>query len=351
VVAALAIPAALAAEGVPWWPAEAVGRVFTVTALAVLAGASVLVVRTPIFRQALGVVGAGAGIAAAAVTVDLLTGSWLQLNGVVGYSAYDGGRYSGLSPVGLGVLIAGTLLLAGCLAEQVTRRWRPVVVGTVGAAGVVLAGSPYLGADIGGAVALTAGVCLAAALSPGGWQTVRRAAWAAVTGCLVVVVVGLFDLRRPVDERSGLGGLFTQVAEGTGGSGLQRVSLANVEAFTATPLTVLAVGAGVFVWFALLRPWGGLKRLFAIHPAVRAATAGAVVAALLGGVFVGAALTVAGAAAAVGVPLLTLAALRRGEQSSGPTPDHPATSGHPTRSPATTRPDRAPAGGHPQVLE
>lgn len=316
VAAGLAIPAGLAVGGLPWWRFLAPGWAFAVGSLAVLTVASVVLSRTPLFRRTLGLVGAGAGVAAAAVAADLLTGSWLQLNGVVGYSASDGGRYIGISDIGLGVLIVGTLLVAGCLAEQVSRPRRPLAVAVVGAVGVVVAGSPYLGDDIGGAVALLAGVCVAAALCTGGWLRRRRIAWASLVGLAVVVTVAVVDLRRPVEARTGLAGMFTQLVEGTSGYGLQRVSQANVSSFLDTPLTVLAFGAAGFVWFALLRPWGGLKRLFGIHPALRAATVGGTVAALLAGVLVGAALTVVGAAAAVGLPLLTLAAMRLRERSA-----------------------------------
>jgi hypothetical protein len=231
--------------------------------------------------------------------------------------------------VGRGVLIAGTLLVAGCRAGPLPRRQRPLVVAAVGALGVVLAGSPYLGADIGGAVALAVGVCVAVALSTGGWLTYSRAVWAVLAGVAVVAAVAVFDLRRPAQERTGLGGLLGQLADGTAGAGLQRISAANVDTFTASPLTVLAIGAGVFCWFALLRPWGGLRRLFAIHPALRAGVVGAVVAAPLGGVLVGTALVPAGAAAAVGVPLLTLATLRL---RRAPAP------GTPRQRPAAARP-------------
>ncbi|HEY8472276.1 MAG TPA: hypothetical protein VIL37_06510 [Natronosporangium sp.] len=315
--AALAIPAALVVSWLPWWRAEAAaGGVFALLSLVVLAVASLLAVRSPLFRRTLGLVGASAGVAAAAVAVDLATGSWLQFNGVIGYLAQDGGRYAGISEPGLGVLIAGTMLVAACLAEQAPRRRRPLVMVAVGAVGVVLAGSPYLGADVGGAVALAVGVCVAAALSTGGWVTAGRVAWATGLGLAVVVAVAVVDLQRPVEQRAGLGSMLNQLAEGTAGYGLQRVSLANVSAFVSSPLTVLAIGAGGFLWFALLRPWGGLRRLFGVHPALRAGLAGAVVASLLGGVLIGAALNVAGAAAAVGVPLLTLTSLRLRRRSA-----------------------------------
>lgn len=315
VAASLVAPAALAAGLVPWWRAPPAG-VFAVLSLAVLAAAAAVVIRTPVFRHTLGLVGAAAGVASAAVAADLLTGSWLQLNSVVGYSAHTGGRYAGLGDVGLGILVASTLLVAGCLAEQVPRRRRPLVVATVGAVGVVLAGSPYLGDNMGGAVAMLTGVCLAAALCTGGWLTVHRMAWAVLAGGVLVAVVAVFDLRRGAEERTGLGSMLAQFADGTAGYGVQRASLANADALIDSPLTVLALGAGGFLWFALLRPWGGLKRLFGIHPALRAGVLGAAAASVLGGILVGAALTVAGAAAAVGVPLVTLAALRLREYSA-----------------------------------
>src|SRR5690606_26677323 len=190
------------------------------------------------------------------------------------------------------------------------RRHRPLAVVGVGALGVVLAGRPYLGDDMGGAVAVIVGVGLAAVLATGGWLTGRRVAWGVPAGLTVVVAVAICALLLPVESRTGLGSLLTQFAEGTAGAGAQQVSQANAESLTGSPLTVLAIGAGAYLWFALLRPWGGLRRLFGIHPALRAGVIGATVASLVGGILIGAALTVAGAAAAVGVPLLTLAALR-----------------------------------------
>jgi hypothetical protein len=66
----------------------------------------------------------------------------------------------------------------------------------------------------------------------------------------------------------------------------------------------------MFLWAVLMRPWGGVKRLFGLYPAVRGAVAGLIVAALLAGLLDGAGLNVAGAAAAMAIPLVTLAAIR-----------------------------------------
>ncbi|HEY8452858.1 MAG: hypothetical protein FWJ70_12000 [Micromonosporaceae bacterium] len=333
---AVIIPAALVADALPWWRAGAAGVWYTALCVG-LAAATATAVSQLVPPGPLAVTGACAVLAATAVTADLLTGSGLQLNSVVGYSAHDGDRYSGLGAVGAGLLIAGVLLAAGCLAQRADRRWRPTVVVAVGAAGVVVAGNPYLGADVGTAVALTAGVCLAAALSTGGWLTFGRIAWAALAGVAVTGAVAMVDLRRPVEQRSGLGRLFVELANGTAGFGLQRVSLANWEALVGSPMTLVAAVLMGFVWLVLLRPWGGLKRLFGLYPALRAGMLGTAVAAPLGGIVTGSALTVAGTAAAVAVPLAAVASLRI-RQPVGEAADAPRSAG------------AAPAAGTRRVL-
>ena len=127
------------------------------------------------FGRTLGPLGVVAPAAALVVGVDLFTGARLQLNGVAGYSALEGNRYAGVGTVGLGVFLSGVLLSAGLLAQRVPRSWRPAVMAVVGGAGVLLVGSPYLGADPVGAVALTAGVSIATAICTGGWLSLGPA--------------------------------------------------------------------------------------------------------------------------------------------------------------------------------
>ncbi|HET6214188.1 MAG TPA: hypothetical protein VFE14_15090 [Micromonosporaceae bacterium] len=310
VAAAVAIPAALLADALPWWRSARPGLLFTGATMAAVAAGTAAIMAGPLRRRTLGPLVGVAVAGVAVVAADLLTGARLQLNGVAGYSALEGGRYAGVGTVGLGVFLAGLLLGAGYAAQRMPRRWRPPLVVFVGALGVVLVGSPYLGADAGGAVALTAGVCIAAALSTGGWLTFARLAWAMLAGLAVTTGFALLDLRRPAEQRGSLGRFMAQLSSGSSGPVVHRTGAANVVAFATSPLTVLAIAGGLFVWFALLRDWGGLKRLFGLYPAVRAGFAGVAVASVIGGLFNEAALNVAGAAAATAVPLAALAALR-----------------------------------------
>ncbi len=353
IAAALAIPAAFLADVVPWWRGEHAGLWFSVVAVLLLGAGTAGVRLARAYRRTLGPMLMTAGLAVLVAGADVLTGARLQLNGVTGYSALEGGRYAGLGTVGLGTFIAGTLLAAGCLAQQVRRSWRPAVVVLFGGFGVLVVGSPYLGADPVGAVALTAGVSIAAAISTGGWLTLGRLAWATVAGLAVTVGFALLDVRRTVEERGSLGRFLGALGDGTSGLIVHRSGVANLEAFVGSPLTVLALAGAVLVWAVLLRPWGGLKRLFGIYPAVRAGMAGIAVASLLGGLFGGSALNVAGAAAALAVPMAALAALRvldhasdRTRPSAEPRPyGLPGPSGSLPVTAGGTRPDAVTGGG------
>ncbi|MEU1756999.1 hypothetical protein ABZ436_30700 [Micromonospora matsumotoense] len=349
VAVALAVPAALLADAVPWWRGEHAGGYFALVTVALIVGGTALVRFAPGHERTLGPLGAVAGLATLVVGADVLSGARLQLNGVVGYSALEGGRFSGLGTVGLGVFLAGSLLSAGWLAQRVRRQWRPMVVVAVGGLAVVVIGSPYLGADSIGAIALTAGVAVAAAISTGGWLTISRLVWATMAGLALTIGFAVVDLRRPVEERGALGRFLTALGEGTGGLTVHRSSTANFQTLVNSPLTVLAVVGLLLVWFALLQPWGGLMRLFGIYPAIRAALAGTALAAVIAGLLGGAALDVAGAAAALVVPMAALASLRVLDHSTDrtlPGAGHPRPGG-PDGPSGGAPPDDAPDGGRP----
>ncbi|MEH0827292.1 hypothetical protein [Micromonospora sp. CPCC 205714] len=347
IAAALAVPAALLADAVPWWRVDHAGWWFALVTAALVVAATALVRFAPGHDRTLGPLGAVAGLATLVVGADVLSGARLQLNGVVGYSALEGGRFSGLGTVGLGVFLAGALLSAGWLAQRFRRAWRPMVVVTVGGTAVVVVGSPYLGSDPIGAVALTAGVAVAAAISTGGWLTVSRLVWAAMAGLALTIGYAVVDVRRPAEERGSLGRFLAALGDGTGGLTVHRAGTANFETLVNSPLSVLAVVGALLVWFALLQPWGGLMRLFGIYPAIRAAMAGTAVAAAIGGLLGGSALDVAGAAGALVVPMAALASLRVLDHSTDRTqPGAGRQRGDgPSGPPAGDAPDGGPGGG------
>ncbi|AGL19319.1 hypothetical protein [Actinoplanes sp. N902-109] len=309
IAAALTIPAALLADAVPWWRAGRPGIVFAVLTFALVGLGTAAIRLSPRYGRTLWPLGLVAGVAVVVIAVDLLTGAQLQLNGVAGYSAIEGSRYAGLGGVGLGVFVAGALLAGGCLAQLVRRRWRPVVMAAIGAFAVVMVGNPYLGADQVGAVAVTAGVCVAAVISTGGWLTFPRFAWATVAGLAATISFAVLDLQRPEQERGSLGRFLAALLDGSAGPAMQRAAASSGHALDS-PLTIMAVGGALMLAFSQFSAWGGLNRVFGLHPALRAGLGGTTVAVLAAGVLQGAGFAVAGAAAAVAVPLLVLTTLR-----------------------------------------
>jgi hypothetical protein len=270
--------------------------------------------------RAIAPLGGVAAIAALAVAFDVLTGSRLQLNGVAGYSAAMGGRYAGVGVIGLGLLVAGALLGGAALAQRFERRWRPFVMAVIGAIGMVVIGSPYLGADASGAVALTAGVCLAAAMAVGGWLTITRLLWAAGAALFVTAGFAVLDLFRPVEQRSSVGRLLVRTQDGTAGFIARRIGEADVVTTVTSPLTVLVLGTVLYFTFVLLRDWGGVRRLHGVFPPVRGALSGLVVAGLIAGMIEGVSFNVLGAALATAMPLVVLSCLRVLDHADDRTP-------------------------------
>ncbi|MGH3711910.1 MAG: hypothetical protein ACRDT4_00355 [Micromonosporaceae bacterium] len=308
VAAALVIPSALLASLVPWWRSDSSGLLLTVTTLAVVAVLTAAIRLAPWWRTPLGPVGSVAAVTAAVVATDLLTGSHLQLDSVAGYGAVEGGRIVGLSAIGAGVFAVSVLLLGGYLAQHLPRDRGPLAMAVTGGVGVVLAG--VVGMDPGSAIALTAGVCLAVVTCTGGWLTATRLLWAAFVGIAVAGGFVLLNLYPSPEHRGRLGRFFTDIAEGVPGALIHRTAEANAITFGSSPLTVLVFAGLLFGGLVLLRPSGGLLRVYGLYPAIRAALIGSGIAAALGGLVDGAGVVVVGAATATVLPLTILLCLR-----------------------------------------
>jgi hypothetical protein len=314
--AALAVPAAMATDVVPWWRAGRPGLTFSAIFAVVLIAATAVAGLATARHRALWPLGGVAGAVAVAIALDVLTGARLQLDGITGYSALAGARYAGIGTVGFGMFTGCVLLVAAALAQRAARPWRPVVVTAVGGLGAVIVGSPYFGADAAGAVGLTAGVCTAAAMSVGGWLSYRRLTWAVLAGFGLTTLFALLDLRRPAEQRSSVGRFWAHVDDGTAELVVRRGGESSIVTVADSPLTLLVLGVALYTGLVLLRDWGGLRRVYGLFPAVRGALAGTIVATLLVGVVEGVGLNVTGAALAVALPLVVLAVLRVRHQAA-----------------------------------
>jgi hypothetical protein len=319
-VAAAALPVATYLAGlVPWErsgsPALALIAAVVVADLAVVA----LAVLGPWRRRRLGPPLTVLALTFLVLVADVLTGSSLELDGLLGYDAIVAGRFTGYGNLTFGLLAISALTVTAAAATWLGRRAGPGRARTVTAATVVgvgmltvaVIGAPGLGRDFGGVLAALPGFLLLAMLLTGVRVTVVRLGAVLVAAVLAVTAVAVLDWRRPPEERTHLGRFVEQVQTGEAWTVVSRKAQANLDILLGSPLAwMLPVAAVAAFW--LLRPGGLLRTAGSGLAGLPGADVDVVRAALLAGLLslaVGAAVNDSGVAvpataAALLVPLL-----------------------------------------------
>jgi hypothetical protein len=258
----------------------------------------------------------GPGTVIAAVTtvvlgLDLVTGSDLQLNSLMGYSPLVGGRYYGMGNIAFAVLATSSLLAAAGLAQWLEpRRGRRVAVAAV----LVLTLTAALldswtawGSDFGGLIAFVPGLATTALLVAGRRVSFIRLQLLRATGMALVLGVAWVDYLRPPSRQTHMGRFFGQLVEGNSLPWLERKFTAMMHTFGNLTLMPVVVVAFLFVTLVLHRPGragaGGLELAYERAPMLRAGLSGAFVTALVGGAVNDSGVAVPALALAVAVPL------------------------------------------------
>jgi hypothetical protein len=312
IASACVLPATLVAQVVPWWRAWSPGIALGALVMVIAAGLTAVTYLGPWRHAGLGRVATTAAICGAVPLLDVLLGSHLQLDSVAGYSTIVAGRFAGLGNVGFAEVVAGLLVLLGCAVTALPVRLRAVTVLAAGAAVVIVVASPWWGDFVGGTVALVPAVAvMASRVSPRRLSSVGTLAVVLLFGLLVVGFAG-FDYARPRYQRTGLGRFVAALHEGGLGGSVRAEALRKAGLLATSPLTFVIVGGALLVSLVLLRPSGGLRRVFGIHAPLRAASLGVLVAAGLGFGLSESGVTVPAVAALVGLPLAIVACLNLG---------------------------------------
>ena len=267
-VVAAALPVATYLAGlVPWErtaaPAPALIAAVVVADLAVV----VLALLGPWRRRPLGPPLVVLTLTAVVLVADVLTGSSLELDGLLGYDAIVAGRFTGYGNLTFGLLSVSTLAVTAAAATWLGRRAGPgrgravtaaTVVG-VGLLTVAVIGAPGLGRDFGGVLAALPGFLLLAMLLTGVRVTVVRLGAVLAAAVLAVTAVAVLDWRRLPEDRTHLGRFVDQVLTGEAWTVISRKAQANVDILLGSPLAwMLPVAAVAAYW--LLRPGGLLRR-------------------------------------------------------------------------------------------
>ncbi|NEK60672.1 hypothetical protein GCU56_22710 [Geodermatophilus sabuli] len=263
---AAALPVATYLAGLVPWERAGGGPAGLVMAGSVL-GAALLVLAVaalgPWRHHRLGPPAAILVITLATLVGDVLTGSQLELNGLLGYDAIVAGRFTGYGNLSFGLLAVSALLLTAAAATAAGRRApagraRLVVAGTVLGAGVLtvlVIGTPGLGRDFGGVLAALPGFLLLAMLLTRTRVTVTRLAGVLALAVLAVGTLAVLDWLRPAAERSHLGRFVEQLLTGEAWTVVGRKARANLDILFGSPLAwLLPVALVAAVW--LVRPGG-----------------------------------------------------------------------------------------------
>ncbi len=170
----------------------------TLTAVAIALVLAVLTSRT---RGTAPALAAAMFIGAAAICLDVLTGSHLMRMSPLGFGVMWGARFYGLGNEYAGVLGAMTVIGLGALLQLSPNKG--VLAALLGVLTALVIGAPWWGANWGGYFALAAGlISLWVILTPSKWRAALIGLSVLVAGALVPAAL---DLLRPGGERSHLG--------------------------------------------------------------------------------------------------------------------------------------------------
>jgi hypothetical protein len=263
-LAAAALPVATHLAGLlPWERAGSPRWALLGSVLLAVAVVTAAALLGPWRRYRVGPPLAVLAVTVATLVADVLAGSPLELDGLLGYDAIVAGRFTGYGNLVSGLLAAAALPAtavaatalgrrAGAGRDDGGRRQRRVTGGAVLAAGaltVVLVGAPGLGRDFGGVLAALPGFLLLAMLLTGVRVTLVRLAAVLAAGVVAVGTLAVLDWTRPADQRSHLGRFVEQLLTGQAWTVVSRKAQANVDILLGSALAwLLPVALVAALW-------------------------------------------------------------------------------------------------------
>ncbi|WP_193318574.1 hypothetical protein [Nonomuraea phyllanthi] len=258
-------------------------------------------------RRPLGPLAVVAGLTALTLAGDLLTGTTLQLNSVMGYSADVGARYYGLGNIPFALLATGTLLATTAIAHRWPGKVGLAAIVLLGAFAMVLGGSG-MGSDFGGVIAFVPGIAVTALILAGKRVSLVKLGAFLVAGGVIVMTFAWLNYLRPASEQTHLGRFVGQVLSGEAFDIILRKLQAMLSTLLSPNLMPIVIAAAAFLVYAILRPdqasAGVVPAAFEHSPALRAGLIGTLVSGVVGMLVNDSGAAVLSMALALAVPLL-----------------------------------------------
>jgi hypothetical protein len=349
--------AAFLANLVPWWSSGYPAVVMVLEILVAMAALTAVAAAGPWRRS---VTGAGAvvgGVTALVLTLDVMTGNHLQTCSMLGYTPIVAGRFYGFANTSWALWITGLIIATGALASRVLggpherrngwyeraraaarerlpaagrlyERCRAAVTGRMpggrrhaaagalvvaaGLVALVIDGAPTLGADFGGIIAVIPGFAVFAFMVTGTRIRPSRLLAVLAVGAVVVLAVSFADSLRA--DPTHIGEFWDSLWNGDAGTIVARKFRGMLGTFGNWELTLIAVLATGFLFFALRRPlaWraAALHTAYERDPGLRPTLVAVLVTAGVGMLVNDSGVAIPAMASTVAIPLALAASVR-----------------------------------------
>ena len=318
IIAATVPASTFLANLLPWWRFS-VPMVGLVASVALFAGPiSVLALLGPWHRRPFGPMGVVCVTTLAVLTLDVMTGSRLQLSSLMGLQPVIGGRFYGMGNVTFALFATATLLLCTAVGNHLVTigqpRYAAGAVAAIGLGAVIVDASPSLGSDLGGPPALLpAVILLVMAILQIRLTWLRGLAIGGGVGAFLVLL-GLLDWLRPAESRSHLGRFVQTMLDGGAWDIIVRKLGQNTTLLFANPLSLLIPVVLVLFAYILARPnwWAAapLRRPFARFQLLRTGLIAIVVMWVIGAALNDSGAAIPAVGATLACPLVIAVALR-----------------------------------------
>ncbi|MFF0576084.1 hypothetical protein [Streptosporangium saharense] len=265
------------------------------------------------------------GVTAATLAGDLITGTYLQFNSVMGYTAVVGARYSGLGNIPFALFATSVLLVVTSIAHRLAatghRKAAVGVVAALGGVAMILGGWPGIGSDFGGVIAFVPGIAVTVLLIAGRRVSIVKLGAFCVAGGVIVMTIAYLDYLRPPGSQTHLGRFVGQIFTGEAFEVVNRKLAAMLGTLLNPNLMPIVIAAFAFLVYALLRPdtasAGVLPAAFEHSPTLRAGLIGTLVSGVVGTLVNDSGAAVLSMALALAVPLALSVGVRALGEGAG----------------------------------
>ncbi|GAA2119959.1 hypothetical protein [Actinomadura napierensis] len=210
-------------------------------------------------------------VTAAVLALDVMTGSSLQLNTLMGYTALVAGRFYGFGNQAFSLFAVAAILTAAWLCEFPLRRHRAepdpgglagasrrakstavALVAAIGLLTVAVDGLPAWGSDFGGVIAITPAFAMLGMMITGKRVSPVKLGAFCVAGVALVLAISWWNSRSA--NPTHMGRFWQDLMDGNAWDVVTRKFNAMLNSLGYWPFTLALAAALVFLFFVLARP-------------------------------------------------------------------------------------------------